>query len=386
MFRLKNFLLLLMTKKLFKKVVAYSLLIVFFYSFKSFLGIFFLIFIFSYLFYSLWNYIKTNFDDFIDKFCIVPRRRKIIKKIIWLNLIIIFLYVLIIWIIVFIISNLLPQLIKELSELSKTIPFITDYISQITNKLNELKTLNSELWWTLVQIFESKDFQVILDVLTRLKTVWMYFLEFVLSLLLSFVFIIDRKKLGKYLFGIKKSSFSFLHKEYSIIFEKIILSFGLIFKAQAMIALANAVLTIVWLITIWLIHWGGFPFLLTLWLIVFICWFIPVLWVFISSIPILIIAFTLIWGYTVIIEVVFLILLVHVIEAYYLNPKIVSSFLEIPVSLTFMILIISEHIFWIAWLLIWVSLFYFIVWLLRDFDEVLTKKHKLINKQPSTKK
>jgi predicted PurR-regulated permease PerM len=48
-------------------------------------------------------------------------------------------------------------------------------------------------------------------------------------------------------------------------------------------------------------------------------------------------------GMTAVIEIVFLITLIHAIEAYYLNPKIVSSFVRIPVSLTFLILIVSEH-------------------------------------------
>ena len=386
MYSVKNLLLSLINKKFFKKVVAYSILISFFYFFKSFLSTFFLIFIFSYLFYSLWSFFKNKFDSLVDRFFTATKRGKIIKKIIGLNIIIIILYLLFMWIIVFIVSSLLPQLIKELSELSTTMPYITDYINDITYKLNEIKKLNSELWWTIKQIYESKDYEVILDILSRLKTAWMYLLEFMLSLILSFVFIIDRKKLSKYLLWIKKSSFSFLHKEYSIIFEKIILSFGLIFKAQAMIAWANAFLTIVWLMIIWLVHWWAFPFLLTLWLIVFISWFIPILWVFLSSIPILIITFTLIWWYSAIIEVLVLIFIVHTVEAYYLNPKIVSHFLEIPVSLTFMILIISEHIFWIAWLLIWISLFYFIVWLLRDFDNIMMKKHKKIIKQEALKK
>jgi predicted PurR-regulated permease PerM len=200
------------------------------------------------------------------------------------------------------------------------------------------------------------------------------------SIILSFVFLIDRFRLQKYLHGIKKSSFSFLYKEYKIILEKIVKSFWLILKAQAMIALANSILTIIWLTIIWLIHGWTFPYLLTLWLIVFIAWFIPVLWVFISSIPILIIAYSMIWGYTILIEVVLLVSIVHIIEAYYLNPKIVSRFLEIPVSLTFIVLIISEHLFWIAWLLIWVSLFYFLVWLMRDIDSSLKKNKKKIKK------
>jgi hypothetical protein len=59
-----------------------------------------------------------------------------------------------------------------------------------------------------------------------------------------------------------------------------------------------------------------------------------------------------------------------------LNPKIVSSFLELPVSLTFIILIVSEHFFWLAWLLVWISLFYFSIWLIKDFNKMLDEKKK----------
>jgi predicted PurR-regulated permease PerM len=46
-------------------------------------------------------------------------------------------------------------------------------------------------------------------------------------------------------------------------------------------------------------------------------------------------------------------------------------------SLTFIILIIGEHFFGIAGLLIWVSLFYFLAELLKDIDKAISKKHKL---------
>ena len=230
-------------------------------------------------------------------------------------------------------------------------------------------------------MIENKDYEVIKNVLHSLKTVWHYILQFFLSIILSFIFIIDRNKIWIYLNRIKKSNFSFLYKEYTVILEKIVKSFWLIFKAQSMIAFVNALLTIIWLIFVWFMHWWNFPFLLTLWLIVFLCWFIPVLWVFISSVPIMIVGFSFIWWYTILIEIILLIFVVHMIEAYYLNPKIVSSFLEIPVSLTFIILLLSEHLFWIAWLLIWVSLFYFVIWLLRDFDNLMTKKRKKVTKK-----
>lgn len=378
--KLKQFIDLLFTKKFLSKFTAYGLLILVFYVFSDFLGIFLLTFIFAYLFLSLAEFFKSKIDYFLNRSCNSFKVRKFIKKIFSVNFLIVLEYVIFVWIIVFIVSDLVPKLIEELSELPKNIPFLAEPVSAVTNKLVEIKNFNTELWGSINQIVSNKDIDVILDILWKLKSASVIFMQVIFSLILSFVFLIDRSKLNTYLLKIKKSSFSFLHKEYSIIIEKIVKSFGLIFKAQAMIALVNSILTVVWLAVIWLIHWWSFPYLLTLWLIVFIAWFIPVLWVFISSLPILVIAYSMIWGYTVLIEIVLLIAIVHIIEAYYLNPKIVSSFLEIPVSMTFIVLIISEHLFGIAWLLIWVSLFYFIVWLLRDADRVLKKKKKQIKK------
>jgi predicted PurR-regulated permease PerM len=106
-------------------------------------------------------------------------------------------------------------------------------------------------------------------------------------------------------------------------------------------------------------------------------WFIPVVWVFISSIPVLIVWFSAAWSIPIILAIILLILIIHMIEAYYLNPRIVSNFLELPVSLTFVILFIWEHLFWIAGLLVWVSLFYFLTELFKDVDKAITSKHKV---------
>ncbi|MFK7780681.1 MAG: AI-2E family transporter [Candidatus Gracilibacteria bacterium] len=380
MTKLKQFINLLLTKKYITKFVAYFLLVIIFYVFSDFLGIFLLTFIFAYLFFTLAEYIKHKLDFILKKF---PKNKKIndiIKKVFGLNLIIVALYIFFIGAIIFIVSGIVPKLVNELSELPKNIPFLAEPISGVTTKLVEIKNFNAELGGSITEIITNKDIDVVLDILSSLKSASVVFLQIIISIILSFVFLIDRFKLKKYLLKIKKSNFSFIYKEYKIILEKIVKSFGLIFKAQAMIAFVNSVLTIIGLIIIGLIHGGPFPYILTLGLIVFIAGFIPVLGVFISSIPIIIIAYSTIGGYPVILEVLVLIAIVHMVEAYYLNPKIVSKFLEIPVSLTFVILIVSEHLFGIAGLLIGVSLFYFIVGLLRDIDKVLKKNKKEIKR------
>jgi predicted PurR-regulated permease PerM len=91
-------------------------------------------------------------------------------------------------------------------------------------------------------------------------------------------------------------------------------------------------------------NYSNFPFIYTLAIIVFICSFIPVMGTFISSIPILIIGYTTFQHIGIIFEIIFLIAFIHAVEAYYLNPKIVSSFIQLPISLTFLVLILSEHL------------------------------------------
>lgn len=364
---------LLLTKKFLKKLTAYLSLILLFYLFKDFLFIFFLTFIFSYLFLSLWKFLKVKIDLFLDKIIFKNKLKKILKKVISINAIVLLEYILLIVLLIFTFSSLLPKIVDELVSLPDKFPFIKNEVDNIVTKLQDLIAFNTELWWSITEIFNnSQDFNIIFDIFNKLKSVWIVFLQILLAMVLSYIFIIDRNKIKSYFLWIKTSNFSFFYYEYSDFFQRIVKSFWLIFKAQSLIALTNTLLTAIGLYLIWYIYswWQVFPYLITLIIIVFVCWFIPVLGTFLSSIPILIIWFKL-WWIPVILALIWLISIIHMIEAYYLNPKIVSSFLNLPMSLTFIILIISEHIFWIAWLLVWISVFYFLEWLLKDANKWL---------------
>lgn len=359
-----------LTKKFLKKIIAYLLLILFFYVFSDFLFIFFLTFIFAYLFSSLWNYLKKNIDNIIDELVSKNKLRKIVKKIISINAIVLFEYIILIVFIIFTLSNILPKIVDELASLPDKVPFIKNEVDNVVVKLQDLIAFNTELWGSITEVVNTQDINIVFDIFNKLKSAWIIFFKIVLSIILSYVFIVDKDKLKKYFLWIKDSNFSFFYHEYEDFFKRIVKSFWLIFKAQAIIALTNTILTAIWLYFIGFIYndWTMFPYFLTLILIVFICGFIPVLGTFLSSLPILFIGYNL-WWFTIIIALLLLIFIIHLIEAYYLNPKIVSSFLNLPVSLTFVILIVSEHLFGIAWLLIWVSLFYFFEWLLIDADK-----------------
>jgi predicted PurR-regulated permease PerM len=369
----KKILHLLFSKAFIEKFIAYFLLIAFFYIFSDFLGIFFLTFIFSYLFFALWNFLKAKYDLLLNRICQNDKRKKFLKKFLNLNIIIILEYLIFVSVLVFAIYDIVPRLTRELSEIPKHVPVLASQIDSITSKLNEIKTLNTQISWNLEQMLSSQNYAIAIQIYENLKKAGWVLLELVLALILSYVFISDRKKLCKYLEGIKKSNFKFLYNEYSVILEKISRSFWLVFKAQAIIATANSILTTIWLITIGFFFPNHFPYILTLWIFVFLLSFIPVLWTFITSIPLIIIAYTMVGWVNAVIAVVLLVAIVHAVEAYYLNPKIVSSFIEVPVSLTFIILLVSEHFMWFAWLLIWISIFYLGIELLADIDKIISK-------------
>lgn len=377
---IKKILKLFFGKIFLQKITAYILMILIFYILKDFILIFFLTFVFAYLFLTFGKFIKSRLDIFLNKIIRSQKELIFLKKFFWLNVIIIFLYLVFIWAIFYALSDLLPKLILELKDLPKYVPALKEPVYMIAWKLDEIKNLKTEIWWTLYQVFNKQDMAIIIQIFEKIKAFWAIFIQIILSLILSYIFIIDREKLALYLKWIQTSNFWFLYNEYNLIIEKIVRTFWLVFKAQSVIALINSILTIVWLFIIWLAHYGSFPFIYTLWIIVFICWFIPVLGTFISSIPILIIWYTTFHTLGIVVEIILLISFIHAVEAYYLNPKIVSSYIHLPVSLTFLVLIISEHLMWFAWLVVWISSFYLLLELLKDADQIINKSKQALLK------
>jgi len=375
MIQIKNILLSIFTQKFFQKLLAYTLLVLFIYLFADFAFLFVLTFIFAYLFFSL----ATDLKYRLDKYLMNKKYRNLFK----INSYIGLLYIVFVWIIILILIRVIPQITKEITDLASQSRDLQEWIKKFVYSNN----LDFWFWDKIIIIINDWISTISNDipkVIWQIKNASVWFMQVMLALILSLIILLDRSKLSKYLLWIKNSNFKFFYEEYSIIFEKVVKSFGLILKAQSMIALVNSLLTMFWLFLIGVLYYFmndlnfiSFPYLLTLGLVVFLFWFVPVLWTFLSSVPILIVAYTTYWWAEIIFLIIFLIMVVHTIEAYILNPKIVSRFMNFPVSLTFIILIISEHTFWFAGLLIWVSMFYFFIWMFKDIDVAITNKRKM---------
>ena len=389
-------------KKAYKKMLAYSLLILFLYIFSDFLGVFILTFIFAYLFYSIANFIQSKFKYLWEKFWFLTY---LWKTPLWI--IIVLEYILFVWVIIFLVANIFPSIQKEVESLSKWFSIeksiviskeweiiitenedekriksgsekIIEWYKTFKDKILNIsleKDPSDSLWIRdrIINIEKSVDFEKIsTGLLEWIKLLGSGIWQILLALILSFIFIIDRKKLAKYLYQIKESNMWFFYSEYELLLDRVMKSFWLILKAQSMIALVNATITMIGFYIIGLFFWD-FPYIITLTFVVFFCSFIPILWMWLSAIPLVFIAY-INWWIEAGFFVIMMVFSTTAFEAYYLNPKIVSSLFKLPMSLTFIILFISWKMWWMIWLLLWISLFYFTIWLLGDFNKMLEEK------------
>ncbi|EUJ24389.1 hypothetical protein PGRAN_00675 [Listeria grandensis FSL F6-0971] len=79
----------------------------------------------------------------------------------------------------------------------------------------------------------------------------------------------------------------------------------------------------------------------------------------ISCIPLSIIAYS-VGGLTDVVVILITIVIVHAVETYILNPKLMSSKTDLPVFYTFIILIFSEHFFGVWGLIVGIPVVVFL--------------------------
>ncbi|MCI0587190.1 MAG: AI-2E family transporter [Planctomycetes bacterium] len=158
------------------------------------------------------------------------------------------------------------------------------------------------------------------------------------SLLFSFLIVLDLPRLRDEVEAIRASRIGWLYEEV----RGTVVEFGAILgrtiESQAVIAMANTLLTYLGLTIL------GIPSKFLLSTIVFLCSFIPVLGVFISTTPIGLVALST-GGFVLVLECVAMVTLVHMVEAYVLNPRITGSFVHLNPVFVLAVLFIGEHLF-----------------------------------------
>jgi predicted PurR-regulated permease PerM len=223
----------------------------------------------------------------------------------------------------------------------------------------------------LIEVLSHLDIESYISEAGNLIFTWVtwfggFSVNFVLALLLSFLLLIEKDKLRKFGDTLENSRISFLYVYFLNFGGNFARSFAKVMDVQVIIAFINCVLSTIALSIM------GFPQVLGLGLMIFLLGLIPVAGVVMSLIPLSVVAFN-IGGFTKVLAVLIMIAVIHAIEAYVLNPKLMSSKTALPVSLVFIILLVAEHYLNVWGLLIGVPLFIF---MLNVFEVDYTKAFK----------
>jgi len=178
--------------------------------------------------------------------------------------------------------------------------------------------------------------------------------HFALALILSFIILWDLPNLILAAQSFSEGKTEKIYAEIAPSLKAFGTVLGRAFEAQSGIAIVNAVLTA---IGFWIIGLKSIALLST---IVFFCSYIPVLGVILSSLPAAILAFKA-GGIIKIFLLVIVILIVHTVETYALNPLIYGHHMNLHPIVVLVILLIGEHLFGVWGLLLGVPVSAFIL-------------------------
>jgi predicted PurR-regulated permease PerM len=234
---------------------------------------------------------------------------------------------------------------------------ITELIKQVTSFYRQPQ--DNIMMNYLVSLLEKNQISQYLE--QGLTFVMRYFTNFsqfalqvVLALLLSLFFLLEKPRLVAFTQQFKESKLADFYNEIEFFAGKFVRTFGKVIEAQFIIAIVNCVLSVITLSIM------GFPQIFGLGIMVFFLGLIPVAGVIISLIPLSLIAYSM-GGFIQVVYVWIMIAVIHGIEAYILNPKLMSSKTDLPIFYTFIVLIFSEHFFGVWGLIIGIPIFVFLL-------------------------
>ncbi|MBS4213289.1 AI-2E family transporter [Neobacillus rhizophilus] len=312
----------------FKRILIFIVIALALYAMKSIINLILLTFIFAFLMDRLVQFIE-------DK---IPLNRKLLVVISYATIVGLLTYGLVMY---------LPMIAGEITALIRQLTaFYTSQhdnvvLNYIVSQMNEVK-ISSYLEQGVTYLFKY---------FTDISKIS---LQVLLALLLSLFFLLEKPRLIEFTGKFKTSKVASIYVEIEFFAQKFVRTFGKVIEAQLIIAVVNCILTT---ISLWLLD---FPQLGGLSIMIFLLGLIPVAGVIISLIPLTIIAYS-IGGLMKVLYVGIAIAIIHGIEAYILNPNLMSSKTNLPVFYTFIVLIFSEHFFGVWGLIIGIPVFVFLL-------------------------
>lgn len=162
--------------------------------------------------------------------------------------------------------------------------------------------------------------------------------SFLLSLLFSFLIVLDLRKITRGVTSLTNTRIGFIYDEVADNIAGFGRVLGRALEAQLFIAVCNTILTA---IGVWMM---GLPNMLVLSAIVFFCSFVPVFGTIISSVPICLLALQS-GGVGSMLVAILLITGIHTIETYVLNPQIYGHHMHMNPVFVLIVLTVGAKLF-----------------------------------------
>lgn len=310
-------------------IVIAMLLMTFWYM----LNIVLLTFIFTFIFYNVLMLIKKCNQKYLHFH--LPDK---------LNIFII--YIIVILVLVYSVYRLSPIVARQLSDLIYAFNHFDlthiamDLTPDYANVFIERLHLNDYLAkiGTLLASCATKLTSLSLDVL--------------LALLLSLLILLEKDQLRAFGHALEKSRIANIYQYAMGFATSFVKTFSDVMKVQLLIAAINCIISTVMLKIM------GFGSVIGLGVMIFVLGLIPVAGVLISLFPLTIIAYN-IGGISKVLGVWLMIIIIHSLESYVLNPKLMSNRTKLPVCIVFIVLLIGNRFLGVWGLLIGVPLFIF---------------------------
>jgi predicted PurR-regulated permease PerM len=178
-------------------------------------------------------------------------------------------------------------------------------------------------------------FGTLLGIFKNLAAVGMIF---VLAVLFAFLIVMDLPRIAKGIASLRDTRLNVVYREISdtiVTFGRVL---GRFIEAQGMIALINTALTAIGMLIL------GMNSLAFLAAVVFLCSFIPVAGVYLSTLPMCLVALDQ-SGFGLVLWVLLMVTIVHVLEAYVFNPMIFGAHLHMNPVLVLAVLVIGYQLF-----------------------------------------
>lgn len=264
------------------------------------------------------------------------------------TLVVLLSYLLLILGLFYVVTDYVPMLVNQLVKMTNSL--ITFYQSADMHWL--MKYLNQFVSSSTLATQARHGVTLAVTTLTNFGTL---LVAVAMSVILSFFYTIELRQMNEFSKTFLSSQhLSWFFKDLDFFGKKFVNTFGVVLEAQFFIALTNTALTMIAL------FFMKMPQIFALGLMVFIMSLVPVAGVIISLVPLSMVGYS-VGGIRYIVYLIIVILVIHMIESYVLNPKFMSSRTELPIFYTFVVLLVSEHLFGVWGLIVGVPIFTFLL-------------------------